>query len=306
MLLHVLVFAYPQKIGEITRKNLELLQESAKRIGHRLEIIYDHECYMKFGVKPELLIKNHDLGKMNVLIVKSNPAGRNLLFRSTLIRQFEMIGIPVINKERAVMRAKNKLKTLQILTRANVPVPKSYVVINSENIDEVVDGIGAFPVILKSVSGSHGKGVSIVESKRGLRSVIEMIIKEADPEPLIVQQYVKESKGTDVRVFIVGKKIVGAMERIATRRGEFRSNFHLGGRVKIAELTEKEKAVAIAAKEACGLDFCGVDIIRTKRGPKVLEVNSNPGLEGITKATGRDIAGEIIKYAVRKAARKKK
>jgi len=303
MLIHVLVFAHPQKVGGITKKNLEAMQLSAEKSGHQVEVIFDYECYMKFGTKPELLIKNHDLKNIKVLIVKANPAGRNMMFRSTLIKQFEMLGIPVVNKEIAVMRAKNKLRTLQILTKKDVPVPKSYVVTNTENIDEIVDEIGSLPLILKAVSGSHGKGVSIIESRRALKSIIEMLIKENDPEPLIVQEYVRESKGKDVRVFIVGKKIVGAMERIATKRGEFRSNFHLGGRVKIADLSEEEKITAKNAIAACGLDFAGVDIIRTKTGPKVLEVNSNPGLEGITLATGKDIAGQIIKYAVEKAKR---
>lgn len=301
MLLHVLVFNQPNRIGPITKTNLELLQAAATRLGHELTIIHDHECYMQFGDQPEILIRNHNLADIKVLIVMANQDGRNLTFRGTLIQQFELLGIPVINKEVAVMRAKNKLKTLQILTKKNVPVPKSYVVINTENMDEIIEGIGRFPVILKSVSGSHGKGVSIVESKIGLKSILQMIIREGDPEPLIIQQYVKEAKGKDVRVFIVGRKIVGAMERIATKRDEFRSNFHLGGRVKVASLSEREKEVAFAAKDACGLDFAGVDIIRAKRGPKILEVNSNPGLEGITLATGRDIAGAIITYALKKA-----
>ncbi|MBU1132063.1 RimK family alpha-L-glutamate ligase [Patescibacteria group bacterium] len=301
MKIHVLVFSHPQKMGGITRKNLELMTNSAEKLGHVLEIIYDHECYMKFGTKPGLLIKNHDLKEIKVLITKANPSGRNMMFRSTVIKQFEMMGIPVINKEFAVMNAKNKLRTLQILTRKGVPVPKSYVVINSQNIDEIVSEIGSFPVILKAVSGSHGKGVSIIESKRGLKSIIEMVIEEGDPEPLIVQQYVREASGKDLRVFIVGRKIVGVMERIATRKGEFRSNFHLGGRVRLAELSEREKEVALEAIKACALDFAGVDIIRTKNGPGILEVNANPGLEGITKATGRDIAGAIIKYAANRA-----
>lgn len=306
MLLHALTFNQPNKIGPVTRKNLELLSDAAKRLGHELKIIHDHECYMQFGKHPKILFRNHNLADVKVLIVTANENGRNMMYRSTLIRQFELLGVPVVNKEIAVMRAKNKLKTLQVLMKKNVPVPKSYVVINAENVDEIIEGIGYFPVILKSVSGSHGKGVSIIESKMGLKSILQMIIREGNPEPFIVQRYVKEAKGKDVRVFIVGQKIVGAMERIATKRDEFRSNFHLGGRVRIAELSKREKEVAFAAKDACGLDFAGVDIIRTKNGPKILEVNSNPGLEGITLATNKDIAGAIIKFAVKKARRKER
>jgi ribosomal protein S6--L-glutamate ligase len=206
----------------------------------------------------------------------------------------------------AVMRAKNKLKTLQLLSKQNVPVPKTYIVSETQSLDSIVEDIGPFPVILKAMAGSHGSGVSIIESRRGLKSIIDMLVRNEAAEPVMLQEYIKESSGKDIRVFIVGRRIVGAMERIATRRGEFRSNFHLGGRVRVATMSRTEKDVAFAAIAACKLDFAGVDIIRTKSGPKVLEVNANPGLEGITKATGRDIAGEIIKYAARKAARRKR
>ena len=246
---------------------------------------------MRFSGKPELLLKNHDIAAIETLLVQANIPGRNIMYRSNVINQFELLGVSVINKEAPVLRAKNKIKTLQILTRKHVPVPKTYVVNHAQYIDDVIDVVGPFPVILKAVSGSHGRGVSI----------IEMFANEDDAEPLMVQEYVRESKGKDVRVFIVGKKIVGAMERIAQKRGEFRSNFHLGGRVRVASMSRKEKDVAFAAIKACGLDFAGVDILRTNSGPKVIEVNANPGLEGITLATGRDIAGTIIDYAVKKA-----
>ncbi len=306
MLIHLLVFANSQKIGEGLKKSLNSLESSAKKQGHELSVIFENECYMKFGNHAGLVLKNHQIKDIKVLLVRANPSGSNMMFRSTLIRQFELMKIPVVNKELGVMRAKNKLKTLQVLTKKDVPVPRSFIVTGSGNVDEIISEIGSFPVILKAVSGSQGKGVSIIESKRGLRSVIEMIVKEQDPEPLIIQEYVKESKGQDLRVFVVGKKIVGAMERIAKKRGEFRSNFHLGGRVRLADLSEEEKSLAIQAVKACGLDFAGVDILRTKTGPKVLEVNANPGLEGITQATGRDIGGSIIKYAVLKAKRAEK
>lgn len=305
MIIHVLVFSYTQKLGDNTKANIDLLRQSAANLGHELRVIFDSDCQMKYENGPHLTIKNHEQEDINILLVRPNPAGRNLEFRSLIIKQFELLGIPVINNYLAVMRAKNKMKSIQILSQKKIPLPKTYIVTHSKYIDDVIEDMGTFPVILKTVSGSHGQGVSIIESKRGLKSIIEMLTKEKDHEPLIIQEYVKESSGKDVRVFIVGKKIVGAMERIATRRGEFRSNFHLGGRVKIAELSEEERFIAHQAAEACGLDIAGVDIIRTNSGPKVLEVNANPGLEGITKATNRDIAGEIIKFAVNKYKRLK-
>lgn len=301
MKIHMLVFANPANVGKITKSNISLMKRSAAKLGHKLVIIYDYDCQMKFDQKPELLINNCKIEDINVVIVKANPSGQVLGFRSAFIKQIEMMGIPVVNSELAVMRAKNKIRTLQILSKKNVPIPKSYIVTHAGDIDKVIQDIGFFPVILKTSSGSHGKGVIIVESRRNLQSVIEYMTKESASDPVVIQEYVRESKGRDVRVFIVGRKIIGAMERIATKKGEFRSNFHLGGRVKIADLSEEEKKIAFAAVDACKLEVAGVDIVRSKTGPKVLEVNSNPGLEGITLATGKDIAGSIIKYAVKKA-----
>jgi len=281
-----------------------MFKEAAEKRGHQLEIIFSEDCQMQFDHKPGLLIKNHQPKDIKVLIVRANFLS-NVEFLASIIKQFEIVKIPVINASLPVMRAKNKFRTMQVLSDKKVPMPKAYMVGNPKYIDDVISDIGAFPVILKTVTGSHGTGVSIIESKRGLKSIVEMIMKD-DKEPLIVQKYIKEAKGRDIRVFIVGKKIIGAMERIATRRGEFRSNFHLGGRVRVAEMSREEKRVAFAAVRACGLEMAGVDLLRTNDGPKVLEVNSNPGLEGITKATGRDVAGKIIEYAVRKVRAMKK
>lgn len=300
MLIHVLTFSNPNNLNELTKNELAMLSDSAKKLGHEIKVIYSKDCQIKFDKKPEILIKNHEPEKINIVIVRANFLS-NPEFKSSIIKQFEYAKIPVINNGLAVRRAKIKLSTFQILAKNKIPVPKTYVVNHSEYIDDVVKDIGSFPVILKTTSGSHGSGVSIIESKRGLRSVIEMVTKQTPSEPLMIQEYVKESKGKDVRVFIIKKRIIAAMERIASKRGEFRSNFHLGGRVRVASMTKKEKKIAFAAVEACGLEIAGVDIIRTKDGPKILEVNANPGLEGITQATNRDIAGEIIKYAVKKS-----
>ncbi|MDD5043767.1 MAG: RimK family alpha-L-glutamate ligase [Patescibacteria group bacterium] len=306
MKIHVLTYSSPTNLSPVTKMDLELLDKAAREQGHVLEIIYAKDCQLKFTTRrPEILIKNQKPEDMEVLLVRANFLHYNLESYSAIIKQFQMAGIPVINNHLAVVRAKNKLRTMQALSKLKIPVPKTYVIVSSEYMDDVIKGIGTFPVILKTISGSHGSGVSIIESKRGLRSVVEMMISASGPTPFIIQEYVKEAKGKDIRVFIVGKRIIAAMERIATKRGEFRSNFHLGGRVRVASMSRKEKDVAFAAIKAVGLDIAGVDILRTKTGPKVLEVNANPGLEGITQATGRDIAGEIIKYAVKKARRSK-
>ncbi len=309
MKIHTLIYTSLENPGPATKKDVELLQEAAKKRGHTLEVISALDCQLRFTKRPEVLIKNKKPRGMNVLLVRANFLSGSLDFHSGLIKQFEIMGIPIINKHLPVLRAKNKQRSLQTLSRHNIPIPKTYIIRSPEYVDDVAKNIGSFPVIIKTLSGSHGWGVSIVESARGLKSLVGMIVNNRNAAPLIVQEYIRESKGKDIRVFILGKRIIGAMERIATKRGEFRSNFHLGGRVRVAEMSRKEKDIAFAAVKACGLEMAGVDILRTKSGPKVLEVNANPGLEGITEATGRDVAGEIIKFTIKKAKqyqRKKK
>jgi len=306
MKIHTLIYTTLEKPGPATKRDIELLQEAAEKQGHTLEIVSALDCQLKFTPKPDVLIKNKKPNDINILLVRANFLTGSLDFHSGLIKQFELMGIPIINKHLPVLRAKNKQRNLQTLSKHNIPIPKTYIIRSPEYADDVVNDIGSYPVIIKTIAGSHGQGVSIVESGRGLKSIIGMIVSDRNSAPLIVQEYIKESEGKDIRVFILGKRIIGAMERIATQKDEFRSNFHLGGRVRVAEMSRKEKDVAFAAVKACGLDMAGVDILRTKTGPKVLEVNANPGLEGITEATGRDVAGEIIKFTVKKAKRYQK
>ena len=306
MKIHVLVFTNAERPGPVTHENLDIMKASAIKAGHELEIISTRDCLLEFNTKPQVLIKNKKLRNIDVLLVKANFRGSELSQHISFIKQFEMAGVTVINNSRAVGRAKNKVRTLQRLNKHKIPIPKTYVIRSSEYIDKVVKSIGSYPVILKSVAGSQGVGVSIVESQRGLRSIIQMIGESEGVVSLMIQEYIKESSGKDIRVIVVGDKIVAAMERIATRRGEFRSNFKLGGKVRIAELTNKEKRIAIEATKVCSLDFAGVDILRTKTGPKILEVNANPGLAGITQATKIDVGGAIVKYAAKAGMRSRK
>lgn len=293
MLLHMLVFTRLDALSPTTRTAHELLLSAAQRHGHELRIFSDSDCQMIFGSKPGIIIRNIPVEEIRVLFVRANLSGARLQFRRTIVKQFELMGIHVINREEPIMNAKNKLRNLQVLTEHNIPIPRTCVVSHSGNLDTAVRDIGRFPIILKAPSGSQGKGVAIIESKRGLKSVIEMF---DTGEPIVLQQYVKESSGKDIRVFVVGNQVVGAMKRETTQRGEFRSNFHLGGKVSMTELSDDEKTLAMAATKACGLDVAGVDILRTNDGPRVIEVNANPGLEGITQATGIDIAGALIRF----------
>jgi ribosomal protein S6--L-glutamate ligase len=306
MKLHLLTPSIPKNPDSATRTALMFLQASAKAKGHTLEFISSNECKMRFSAKPEILVNNKKI-KINALIVRPSFSWKNADIHANLIKQFELSGVPTLNSYNSIMMTKNKIRTLQILSKYNIPMPKTYVIRSAEFIPEIMKDIGSYPVILKAATGAKGIGVSIVESQRGLRSMVEMLMSDdEEAHPLVVQEYIKEARGTDVRVFIVGDKIIAAMDRIATKKGEFRSNFSLGGKVKVASLSPEEKKVSLKAAKACGLDFAGVDLIRSKRGPKVLEVNSNPGLQGITEATGIDVAGYIIDLAVKRAHEKKK
>jgi ribosomal protein S6--L-glutamate ligase len=299
MNIHLLVTKIPKDTSSKSYEVISLFEETAKRLGHILYPIEVSSCKMLFDKKPKLLINNKKPA-VDLLLTRPGAASAQLPIQASIIRQFELSGIMTINSYESTVIAKNKILMLQMLAKARVPIPKTYVVTSSQYVPEIMDNIGSFPVIIKSAIGLGGIGVAIVESKRGLRSVIEMMTDSEEPTPLIIQQYIRESSGKDIRVFVVGGKIIAAMERIATKKGEFRSNFSIGGKVRIASLSDEEKKLAKKAAAALNLDISGVDIIRSKEGPKILEVNCNPGVHGITQATGVNVVESIIKYAVKK------
>ena len=306
MILHVLVPSIPKNPDSPTAARLDLLREAADLRGIDLQIIDAKQCKMVLNGKISVLIENEELKGIDLLLSLPSYSTTDSLVRATLLQQFELCGVRVVNSFASTMIAKNKITSLQLLAKNNVPIPKTYAIHSSGHMNDMLEDIGRFPVIVKSVVGSLGIGVAIIESKRGLRSIADMMIESNNSHPLLLQEYIKESSGKDIRVFVVGNKIVAAMDRIAVTRGEFRSNFSLGGKVKIAELTDKEKKMAIKATRVCGLDYAGVDLIRSKEGTKVLEINSNPGFKGITEAAGADVAGEIIDYMVALVKKKKK
>lgn len=300
MKLHLLTPTVSNDPTASVSQAIELLTQAAKDQGHSLDVISSDMTKMRFTDKVEVLVNNKKV-KIKFLIVRPAFGLKNNDIHANVIRQFELTGVPTLNSYGAVMIAKDKIRTMQVLSKKKIPVPKTYVVTSAEFVPEIMQDIGKYPVILKVANGKQGVGVSIVESQRGLRSMIELLMDQEDATPLIIQEYIKESTGKDIRIFVVGDKIVAAMERIATRKGEFRSNFSMGGKVKIASLTDEEKRIAIKATKACGLDYAGVDLIRSKSGPKILEVNANPGYKGIMQATGVNVAAKIIELAVKRA-----
>lgn len=285
-------------------KNMITLRNAALQLGHKVRIYRNANFQIAYtDGKRQLFYKNQKFTPPDVMIIRAGIA-ENVDMEVTVVKQLQLMSIPVVNNYLSIVVAKNKVRTAQILQHEGIPIPRTVVLHDIKYIDHAVDQLSGFPVILKAPQGSMGMGVSIIESRRSLKSMLDLLAPNLRDSLIIIQEYVKEARGQDIRVFIVGGKIVAAMERQA-KKGEFRSNFHLGGDVSVADLTEEEKFLAIKATKVIGLHMAGVDIIRTAEGPKILEVNSNPGLEGITKATGINVAEYIIKFAEKLVKQKK-
>lgn len=274
------------------------LKEAAEKRGHVCKVLRVEKSQLYFAKdkRPRVLYHYKRLSGYDVIITRPSIS-HDVALETAIVKQFELMGLPVINEYSPINLAKNKLRTLQILTHYNIPVPKTIVVRRFEYLDKAIKKLGDFPIILKTPYGSFGRGVAIVESKRALISALDILWRDPKHNVLLIQEYVSEAEGKDIRVFIVGGKVVASMERTAAI-GDFRSNLHRGGNGREIKLTLKEKKMALEATKVLKLHISGVDILRSKRGPMIMEVNCNPGLEGITEVTGVDVAGAIIKYAV--------
>lgn len=280
-----------------------MLKKTALAMNHMPRVFRNANFQISFDPnQPNLFYKGRRFVPPDVMVIRASVL-ENVDMEVSTVKQLQLMGVPVVNHYLPIVRAKNKVRTQQILQHEGIPVPRTIVIHNVEYLDNVIKKF-RFPVILKCPQGSLGLGVSIIESQRSLRSMIDLIATNLKNNMIIIQEYVKEARGKDIRVFIVGNKIVAAMERKA-KRGEFRSNFSRGGSVSITDLTEQEKWLALRATKAIGLHVAGIDIIRTAEGPKILEVNANPGLKGITEATNINIAEYIIKFAAKLVRQKK-
>lgn len=211
-----------------------------------------------------------------------------------VVRQFEAMGVPILNDSMAILRARDKLRSLQILSRLDVDIPKSMLIRRVGDLDQALDLVGGTPCVLKLLQGTQGVGVMLVESREAIESVLQAFWSLG--HTILIQEFIAESKGKDVRAFVVGDRVVAAMRRQA-KLGEFRSNIHRGGLGQSVRLSPDEERVVVAAAKAMGLDCAGVDYLESKIGPKIIEVNASPGFQGLEQATGSDIAGAIIEYA---------
>jgi ribosomal protein S6--L-glutamate ligase len=268
------------------------LVEAAQKRGHEIRVIDHSKCDLVIEKKkPKVLYRGEEITGVNAVIRR---IGASVTFYGTaVVRQFEMMNVFTAVESQALVRSRDKLRSLQILSRAGLGLPKTVFTNYSKDVDRTLREVGGAPVIIKLLEGTQGLGVVLAENKKAAVSVIEAF--NGLKARVIVQEFIKESRGEDIRAFVVDGHVVGAMVRTA-KEGEFRSNLHRGGTAKVIELTLEEEIAAIKAANAMKLGIAGVDMLRSERGPLIIEVNSSPGLEGIEMATGVDIAGQIIKY----------
>jgi ribosomal protein S6--L-glutamate ligase len=271
--------------------------ESAHERGHEIVPVDYLKCYMNItSRKPELRYLGEKLTGFDAVIPRI--AASHTFYGLAVLRQFEMMGVYPLNESVAIGRSRDKLRSLQILARDGVGMPVTAFANDTSRTNDVLDMAGGAPVVIKLLEGTQGIGVVLSETPKSARSVIDAF--HGADIAILVQEFIKEAEGTDIRAFVVGRKVIATMERKGAD-GEFRSNLHRGGTSSKAVLTPAERATALKAAKAMGLNVAGVDMIRSARGPLVLEVNSSPGLEGIEKTTNTNIAREIIAFLEKNA-----
>lgn len=285
------------KIAILTRNpdlysHRRLLEAGLAR-GHHVEMIDTLYCYMNISAsKPAVHYRGgKPLSSFDAVIPRIGAS--NTFYGTAVLRQLEMMNVYPLNDSVSIVRSRDKLRSLQILSRKGIPMPNTAFARSPEDTDDVIKLVGGPPIIIKLLEGTQGRGIMLAETYKAAHSVITAF-KQIKAN-ILVQEFIQEAAGCDIRCFVVGDRVVASMERKA-KDGEFRSNIHRGGVASEIKITVEEKEMAIRASRAMGLQVAGVDIIRSSRGPLVLEINSSPGLEGIEKATGKDIAGLIIQY----------
>lgn len=280
------------------------LKEEAVKRGHQVKIIKYRDCYASIEKdNPTVSYKGEDLGTFDAIIPRI--ASNMTRYGTAIVRQLEMQGVYTVSSSLAINRSRDKLRSMQIMAKAGVGIPKTVVSRNSADIDDLLDKLGGTPVIIKLARGTHGNGVVLAETKKAAKSVLQALyLTNEDGTNILLQEFVKESAGTDIRAFVVGGRVVASMKR-QSLDDDFRSNLHKGGEGTKIKLTEEERKMAIKAARAMGLNVAGVDMMRSDRGPLILEVNASPGF-GIEKVTGRDVASAILEYVELNAKRRNK
>ncbi|APX12382.1 30S ribosomal protein S6--L-glutamate ligase [Tateyamaria omphalii] len=273
------------------------LKEAAESRGHELDIINTLRCYMNIASRrPEIYYNGEKLTGYDAVIPR---IGASVTFYGlAVLRQFEMMGVYPLNESVAIGRSRDKLRSMQLLARDGIGLPVTTFAHDPKQTDEVLKLAGGAPIVIKLLEGTQGLGVVLADTDRSATSVVEAF--RASGTNILLQEFIKEAGGTDIRAIVVGGKVIAAMKRTGAE-GDFRSNLHRGGSAQLIKLSPEERSTAIRAAKTMGLNVCGVDMLRANHGPVVMEVNSSPGLEGVEKATGLDVAGKIIEYIEKSA-----
>ena len=274
------------------------LGEAAETRGHEIHVIHTLRCYMNIASRrPEVWYNGEKLEGFDAVIPR---IGASVTFYGmAVLRQFEMMGVYPLNESVGIGRSRDKLRSMQLLARDGIGLPVTTFAHDPKVAKEVIDLAGGTPVVVKLLEGTQGLGVVLADTDRSAKSVIEAF--RASNTNILVQEFIKEAGGTDIRAIVVGGKVIAAMKRTGAE-GEFRSNLHRGGSAQVMKLSPEERSTAVRAAKAMGLNACGVDMLRANHGPVVMEVNSSPGLEGVEKATGLDIAGKMIEHLEKNVA----
>lgn len=273
------------------------LVEAGEKLGHEMHVIDTLKCYMDItSAKPAIWYKGEKLTGFDAVIPRIGASITS--YGTAVIRQFEMMGVYCLTESVALGRSRDKLRALQLLSRKEVGMPNTGFAHSLDSTKELIKMVGGAPLVVKLLEGTQGRGVVLAETAKAAESVIDAFRElQAD---FLVQEFIKEAGGSDVRCLVIGNKVVAAMERTA-QAGEFRSNLHRGGSAALTKLTPAERRTAINASQTLGLKVSGVDLLRAERGPLVMEVNSSPGLEGIETSTGKNVAAAIIEFVEQNA-----
>ncbi len=268
------------------------LVQAAEQRGHEVRVVDPLRCYMKIGASnPEIHYRGEKLTHYDAVIPR---IGASITFYGTaVLRQFEMMGVYPLNESVAISRSRDKLRSTQLLARKGIGLPVTGFAHSPDDTNDLLELLGGAPLVLKLLEGTQGKGVVLASTKKAAESVVEAFRNLR--ANFLIQEFVKEADGADIRCLVIGNKVVAAMKRQA-KDGEFRSNLHRGGTATLEKITPAERAIAVRSAKITGLNVAGVDLIRSDHGPLVLEVNSSPGLEGIEQASGKDVAGQIIEF----------
>ena len=266
------------------------LVEAGNKLGHNVRVVDYMRCYMNItSRKPTIFYGGESLGKIDSVIPRIGAS--NTFYGTAVVKQFEMMDSYCVNTSEAIANSRDKLRSLQILAEAGINMPITGFASHTKDIEGVIESVGSTPLIMKLLQGTQGQGIVLAETRKAAESVMSAF-RQLDAD-IMVQEFIKESGGTDIRAFVVGDEVVASMKRIAPE-GEFRSNVHRGGTMEKVKLTSEEENMAVNASRILGLSIAGVDLMRSNRGPLILEVNSSPGLQGIESCSEVDVAEKII------------